>query len=50
MTEELKVTKMRAIAAVDIAERAVTIAKQVAWIAALALVLAIVSAVRFWFI
>jgi hypothetical protein len=42
MTEELNVTKMRAIAAIDIAERAVAIAKRVAWIAALALILAIV--------
>ena len=49
MTEEPNVTKMRAIAAVDIAERAVVIAKRVAWIASLALILAIVAVVRFWF-
>jgi hypothetical protein len=49
MTEEANVTGMRAIAAIDTAERTVAIAKRVAWIAALALILAIFAVVRFWF-
>ena len=44
--EEPDVTKMRAIAAVNAAERALAIAKRVAWLASLALIIAIIALTR----
>jgi hypothetical protein len=44
--EDLSVTEMRAIAAIDTAQRALVLAKRVGWIGAIALILVIVALVH----
>jgi hypothetical protein len=46
LSEDINLAEMRVIAAIDIAERAMALAIRVAWIGAIALILAIVALVR----